>query len=94
MLPALPSAWTDGSVKGLRAEGGFTLDMTWKDGHIGECTIFSGAGLECKLYLAQDDRLVNIRDSRGKDVEISDMSDNIISFPTIKDETYIISIRE
>ncbi|MFA7359235.1 MAG: glycoside hydrolase family 95-like protein, partial [Bacteroidales bacterium] len=49
ILPALPSAWREGSVKGLRARGGFRVDLSWKEGRADKILIKSTLGGNCRI---------------------------------------------
>jgi alpha-L-fucosidase 2 len=41
LLPALPKAWPTGKVTGLRARGGFTVDLNWTDGKVANYRVFA-----------------------------------------------------
>ena len=49
ILPALPTAWEEGSVRGLMARGGFELDIDWKKGRLEKLVVRSKNGGNCRL---------------------------------------------
>lgn len=54
LLPALPAAWTAGKVTGLRARGGFIVDIEWRDGRLIEAVIESTHGSDCRIAFGEE----------------------------------------
>ncbi len=54
LLPALPAAWKNGSIKGLKARGGFEVDMRWENGQIKQITLYSKLGGNCRIRTYQE----------------------------------------
>ena len=65
ILPALPDAWSEGSITGLCAKGGFEVDITWKDGKMQEMTILSKSGERCNLRYGDSTLSFNTKKGRS-----------------------------
>jgi len=85
LLPALPEEWSTGHIHGLRAKGGFGVDIDWKDGALTGAVITSEFGGECRL---RANRVVSI--SCGGSNVGSRIEDGVVIFPTEPGRKYTV----
>ena len=71
LLPALPDAWADGSVKGLVARGGFELDIDWQQGTLAAATLRSKLGNICSIRYG--DKTVALETESGKSYDLKEL---------------------
>jgi alpha-L-fucosidase 2 len=64
LLPALPKVWSNGSVSGLCARGGFDVDMIWADGKLTKTTVRSKLGNPCRIRVGE--RSIDLKTEKDK----------------------------
>ena len=69
LLPALPSVWPSGRVKGLRARGGFEVEIKWENSTLVSSTIHSITGTAAKIRYR--DRMDDLRLDPGQSVTLN-----------------------
>jgi len=87
-LPALPAEWPTGSVKGLRARGGFQVDIGWSDGMLASAVLRSDLGRKCVI---RTDARVRVTSS-GQEVALDLTNSGYIMFETTSGAIYRVEV--
>lgn len=86
LLPSLPDAWPKGHVRGLRARGGFELEMDWMNGRFKQANLLSLEGRECRIRV---DQPIEVFDGK-KRIIVETSKYRLVSFNTERGKSYKI----
>jgi alpha-L-fucosidase 2 len=86
LLPALPAAWPKGQVQGLRAQGGFEIDLVWSNGQLDVARVHSDLGNPCRLRTGCPVRVT----CGGRPVDTRVVEDGVSQFDTEAGQQYVI----
>ncbi|MCL6457588.1 MAG: glycoside hydrolase family 95 protein [Gorillibacterium sp.] len=86
LLPALPPSWQQGEVRGLRARGGYEVDLFWINNALSQASIRSDSDQVCIVRVQQDVEVTE--NGRHVEVEINDAGS--ISWTIKAGKTYLL----
>ncbi|MDR3261000.1 MAG: hypothetical protein LBT78_04110, partial [Tannerella sp.] len=81
-----PAEWKDGAVEGLRARGGFDVDLTWRNGALDKAVIKANYDKPCRLRTKTPVKIFSAR----KEIEVAPQGENCIEFEAKAGEVYTI----
>ncbi|NLX05894.1 MAG: hypothetical protein GXY33_12210 [Phycisphaerae bacterium] len=89
LLPALPTAWPEGEVRGLRARGAFSVGIAWTNSRLTEARITSDKGQPCRVRCPAADNPLQVT-HQGHTIPTTPR-DDVVEFATEPGETYLIT---
>jgi alpha-L-fucosidase 2 len=90
LLPALPSRWPTGSVSGLRARGGVTVDVAWTGGKAATATLKTTLDRPLRLRAPEGQRIA-AAEADGAPIALTTNDDGTVSLPALPGRTYKVT---
>jgi alpha-L-fucosidase 2 len=92
LLPALPRAWPEGSITGLRARGSIEMDLHWRAGKATRVVLRPGTDGEQRLRPPRGQQIASITEN-GKSLRFSVASDGLVTLKMVAGRQYQLSFR-
>jgi alpha-L-fucosidase 2 len=86
LLPALPVQWKTGAIEGLRARGGYDIDLAWQDGKLSKAIIKAHYNRTCRLRTKTPVKVF----AGSREVSGKLLDGNLIEFDVKQGEEYLI----